>query len=305
MDIKANGKLLLTGEYLILEGAKSIALPLQLGQSLEMKMSAGSELMWKALDADKSEWFSAKIDLFNFDIEKTSDQTKADFLRKIIKKAASMNSDFLSQWKKYKITTKLDFYKDWGLGTSSTLVFLIAMIAEIDPFELYFRLFDGSAYDIACAYAQAPIKYQLTKESIELEEVNFKPKFRDHLFFVYSGRKQDSQVAVQEFKASYKPTKKNEVALITEISEGILEATTLQEFNKLINSHEEIMSQILKKPKLKDQLFPENNVTVKSLGAWGGDFFLYSSEEDPSETPNRLKKKGFDTFFQFDDIVLQ
>ncbi len=305
MNSKANGKLLLTGEYLILKGAKSLALPLKLGQSLQMKTSAGSDLTWKALDADKSEWFSARIDLFNFNVEKTSDTAKADFLRRIIKKAAGINSDFLSQWKKYRITTKLDFNKEWGLGSSSTLVYLIAQLAEVNPFDLYFRLFDGSAYDVACAYAQAPIKYQLTEESIELEEINFKPEYRDHIYFVYSGQKKDSQVAVQEFKASYKPSKLNEVEAISEMTDAILEAKSIQEFNRLIQSHEDLMSKVLGQPTVKERFFPENGVTVKSLGAWGGDFFLFSSENDPADIPKKLDEKGFKTYFKWDEIVLE
>ena len=37
MKIKSNGKFLLTGEYLVLKGATSLALPLKFGQSMEVE----------------------------------------------------------------------------------------------------------------------------------------------------------------------------------------------------------------------------------------------------------------------------
>ena len=62
------------------------------------------------------------------------------------------------------ITTKLTFPRAWGLGTSSTLISLIAQWAKCDPFELLFEAFGGSGYDIACATANSPISYQLPRK---------------------------------------------------------------------------------------------------------------------------------------------
>ena len=39
---------------------------------------------------------------------------------------------------------------------------------------------------------------------------------------------------------------------------------------------------------------------IKSLGAWGGDFILATSKDDPT---SYFKKKGFNTIFKFDDII--
>jgi mevalonate kinase len=50
----SNGKLLITGEYLVLDGAKAFALPTKFGQSLIIE--EGSD-QWVSYDHDGSVWF--------------------------------------------------------------------------------------------------------------------------------------------------------------------------------------------------------------------------------------------------------
>lgn len=45
--IRANGKLLLTGEYLVLDGALSLAFPTRKGQTLLAKKSEKKGFFWK------------------------------------------------------------------------------------------------------------------------------------------------------------------------------------------------------------------------------------------------------------------
>src|SRR5690554_8127321 len=51
LHFKARGKLLLTGEYLVLHGARALALPLNKGQSMKVAYPAQSKafLQWTAL----------------------------------------------------------------------------------------------------------------------------------------------------------------------------------------------------------------------------------------------------------------
>ena len=55
---RGNGKLLITGEYLVLDGALALALPVSLGQSLEFTYSeeARDTLVWKSLNNQGKEW---------------------------------------------------------------------------------------------------------------------------------------------------------------------------------------------------------------------------------------------------------
>ena len=53
----ANGKLLLTGEYLVLDGALAIALPTKLGQSLTVESNQIQKLVWESQDSKSYPWF--------------------------------------------------------------------------------------------------------------------------------------------------------------------------------------------------------------------------------------------------------
>ena len=53
----SNGKLLLTGEYLVLDGALSLAVPTQFGQSLTVETIDERKLIWKSLDEKGNIWF--------------------------------------------------------------------------------------------------------------------------------------------------------------------------------------------------------------------------------------------------------
>ena len=84
------------------------------------------------------------------------------------------------------------------------------------------------------------------------------------------------------------------------ISNKLLLCSSIDEFSKLINTHEAIISKLLKtNPLIKN--FPDYNGVIKSLGAWGGDFFLAIGPENSMEY---FKKKGMNISFSFDDFLL-
>ena len=58
IKFRANAKLLLTGEYLVLLGAKAIALPLRFGQELTILPGDGQHISWESEDINGC-WFSA------------------------------------------------------------------------------------------------------------------------------------------------------------------------------------------------------------------------------------------------------
>ena len=57
----SNGKLLLTAEYVVLDGAKALAVPTRFGQNLKVKKGKNQQINWKSFDADKSIWFQDTI----------------------------------------------------------------------------------------------------------------------------------------------------------------------------------------------------------------------------------------------------
>ena len=60
-EFYSNGKLLITGEYLVLDGAKAFALPTKFGQNLIVEKGSNKEIIWKSYDADGSLWFEDTI----------------------------------------------------------------------------------------------------------------------------------------------------------------------------------------------------------------------------------------------------
>ena len=85
----------------------------------------------------------------------------AETLLDILKEAKRMNPSFLNAVSGFVIKTTLSFPRNWGLGTSSTLINSIAKWAEVDAFQLLWNSFKGSGYDIACAQNNTPIFYQI------------------------------------------------------------------------------------------------------------------------------------------------
>jgi mevalonate kinase len=297
----SNGKLLITGEYLVLDGAKALALPTKYGQYLTVSFGENEEIHWTSFDKDKSIWFQETISFSEIiKYKKTENQSVKSTLIEILHEAYLLNPEFLNSSEGYRISTELTFPKFWGLGTSSTLINNIAQWLEINAFELLKNSFGGSGYDIACAQNDLPIFYQIIDGKPEIETVNFNPDFSANLYFVYLNQKQSSKTAI----ASYYKKQNNLNAVLPEINKitvEIAEAINLEKFQELLQKHENIMSDVLEIPTVKNSLFSDFNGTVKSLGAWGGDFVLVVSIENPTDY---FKAKGFETIISYSDMIL-
>ena len=84
----------------------------------------------------------------------------------------------------------------------------------------------------------------------------------------------------------------------------ISKARSLKKFNELVNKHEEIISQVIGKEKVKEKYFKDFDGEIKSLGAWGGDFIMAGSNVDEKNTYKYFRKKGFKTIFKFDQMLI-
>jgi mevalonate kinase len=302
-EFYSNGKLLITGEYLVLDGAKAFALPTKFGQNLIVEKGKNQEIKWTSFDSDGSVWFE---DSFSFaDISKKTISegatSKRNTLTEILHEGFLLNPDFLNKSEGYSIKTQLTFPRNWGLGTSSTLINNIAQWLEIDAFVLLNNSFGGSGYDIACAQNNTPILYHLENDKPIVEKVTFEPEFAKNLFFVYLDKKQSSKAAI----ASYYNNKHENLAKnstkIDLLTKEVLKAKTLQEFAQALEAHEAEMSNILEMHTVKESLFPDFNGIIKSLGAWGGDFVLVVFKENPSDY---FEEKGFKIIVPYKDMIL-
>jgi hypothetical protein len=57
-------------------------------------------------------------------------------------------------------------------------------------------------------------------------------------------------------------------------------------------------------PRIKEQFFSEYWGEIKSLGAWGGDFILATSERSAEETKTYFNQKGFEVLFKYEQLAI-
>ena len=289
----AHGKLLLTGEYAVMDGALALALPTQLGQSMSVRPTDKKEVFFRSLTSEGRVWFEQVL-------FQGIQHPIAQPLEQLLQEAQRLNPSFLSEQGAW-VETQLEFPQYWGLGSSSTLITMIAQWAEVDPYQLLKASFGGSGYDIACAEANSPILYHLQEGTPRSYPIYYKPAFASQLFFVYLNQKQNSREGI----ALYRAIKKKKDALIqqiTTLTENIYRTTTIDEFCLLIEAHEALLATYLQLPTVKERLFKDFQGTLKSLGAWGGDFILAIGE--PLYIQEYFTSRGFDTVIPFDQMVL-
>ena len=302
-EFYSNGKLLITGEYLVLDGANALALPTKFGQKLIVEQGENKEIKWTSYDADGSIWLDLQLSfdvILNKKMLEESESVK-NTLIEILHQGFLLNPDYIDNSDGYRIATQLTFPRNWGLGTSSTLINNIAQWLEIDAFLLLNNSFGGSGYDIACAQNDSPILYHLDNGKPVVEKVTFDPEFSENLYFVYLDKKQSSKSAIASYYNNKNSHLADDIVVNNKITQEVLEAKTLQEFALALEEHEAAMSTILELQTIKESLFPDFKGVIKSLGAWGGDFVLAISNENPVDYFN---EKGFKTIISYKDMIL-
>lgn len=304
MTFHARGKLLLSSEYLVLDGALALAIPTLLGQQMKVRSSNHSYSGWQAIDHEGNTWLSAEFDWPHPGIRTSSDPEAAQRLIQIFEAIDHLRPGFLQEVGPSQFQTRLEFPREWGLGTSSTLISMMAEWAEIDPFSLLKSTFGGSGYDLACARASGPLFYRLKQGQAQWLEVPFQPPFKDQLYFVYLGKKQNSREGIRHYREKQAGKDPKLIERFTELSWGMARSSMLTDFMDLVREHEEILSSILELPRAKDLFFQGYPGEIKSLGAWGGDFVMATGLESEAATLHFFQEKGFSTILRADQLLL-
>jgi len=303
------GKLLITGEYLVLEGATALAVPTRFGQTLEVQCLDEPKLVWEAFKNTYGCWLKAEFSLPKLRLENatfdSADEGPSEFiaerLSKLLLEARKLNPDFLNSEKGYLVQTRLGFPHDWGLGSSSTLINNLAQWAQVDAFTLLQNTFGGSGYDVAVAQYEQPILYKLMAGKPEVATVDFNPPFKDQVYFVHLNKKQNSQAGIANFRKKNVAEIKDEVSKVSEISETLITENSLENFEKALLQHEQIISKLIDLPTVQEKLFSDYYGQTKSLGAWGGDFILATGDEN---TPKYFKNKGFEVVLKYKEMLI-
>ena len=305
----SNGKLLITGEYVVLDGALSLAIPTKYGQRMEVEFRDSEEtnntLTWYSIDSDGETWYREEFLIKESSTNQSRSvslnptelcniNTVSDKLVEILNKACAMNSWFL-EGGSYTVRTYLDFPNNWGLGSSSTLICNIAKWAEVDAFELLDASFGGSGYDIAVGMMGGDILYR----SPEMwEGYVFSPAFKEQLYFVYLNEKQNSREGIAMYKQKARNAKL--IERISALTEELIACQYFDGFQQLIIEHESLIASQIEIPTVKEKLFADYPFAIKSLGAWGGDFILACGDEN---TPKYFKEKGYDTVLSYAELI--
>lgn len=304
-SINAQGKLLITGEYFVLDGARALANPCRFGQSLWVDKAADGHLYWTSFDHHQNIWFEAhwQVGKGELLLLEHSDEAVAQRLQQIFEQAIQIKASAIEQLQGKKMTTNLSFPKDWGLGTSSTLLSLLSQYLELDAYALLEQTFGGSAYDIACATAKGPILYERVNGVPKVEDVDWYPEFREELFFVYQGQKQNSRAGIQRYRSLGAST----AMLINDVNSltmALLETTSPDEFKSIIEEHEKLVAATIQLPSVKAARFSSFPGAVKSLGAWGGDFVMVLSPWKKDRTQSFFNDQGCRDVLSFDEMLL-
>jgi mevalonate kinase len=289
-----------------MRGAKALAIPVCKGQSIEIEESDNDghpNLLWFAFGPENL-WFKTAFELPSLDIIGTTDRKRSARLQLILLTLKQLNQSIFDGKYSYKIKTRLEFEPEWGFGSSSTLIANLSRWANVDPYTLLNLSIGGSGYDVACALSEKPLLYQLKSLRPTIQTVSFEPSFHKKLFMVYQGNKQDSGNEILRFNQL---TKDNDMETVinqvSEITEQIASTHSFSIFCDLMDKHEALISDLLQHPPLKTS-FPDFDGHIKSLGAWGGDFFLAMSDQTYPEITAYFTGKGLHTIFKYNELII-
>lgn len=302
MEYRAHGKFLLTAEYMVLKGARALALPLKYGQRMTTAAISSDACHWYSAENGKA-WFEAVLDS-SLCITSTNNRAVADRLEQILESVLAQRPEALSLFRGKELRFDTDFNREWGLGTSSTLLALLASYTGTDPYRLLADTFGGSGYDLACATASGPVFFTRTGNGPQVETAPFDPPFKDAIYFVYLGNKQNSAAEVKKFfrDARIDPA---DTARISHISEAFCQTDSPGKLAALMTEHEQIMSRVLHTEPVQEKYFADFEGSVKSMGAWGGDFVMVVSENEEEYVRKYFFDRGFVTILGYSNVLLR
>ncbi|MCB9227484.1 MAG: hypothetical protein H6578_10000 [Chitinophagales bacterium] len=290
----AHGKLMLTGEYVVLDGANTLAVPTKFGQKLEVQTLENNrhQIEWKSYNNNDELWLNTYF-------PKDDKNEFEERLFIILKEIEKLNAEVFYN-KNFSFKTYLEFPNNWGLGSSSTLISLLSQWSGVDAYQLLEKTFGGSGYDIACATANTPIVYNVNDKT-QSKSVVLNSNWTKNTFFVFLEQKQNSREAI----AYYKTLKQTEKPIddFNSLTESLINCTNTIDAIQIVAEHESVMSNLLKIESVNSRLFSDFAGKCKSLGAWGGDFIMAISNEGTQYVENYFKNKGYKTIFNFDKMI--
>jgi len=245
----------------------------------------------------KSDKFGSKFS-FTEDLEiiTTTDGKKALIIRDLLLEIRAGHPEKFAQSLNFQCTT--EFNRNFGLGTSSTLISLLSQWGDVDAYELLEKSFGGSGYDVAVATASGPFLYSV--EDRLKDSISIPSSLTNHILFVYLGKKQKSDQSVLRFQEI--PTTEAQVEVMNDLIYRAATCYAIEEWEKLMEESENLLSEILQLPKVKEKLFSDYPYAVKSLGAWGGDFVMATCR-DVEQAKAYFSERNYFPIYRYEEIA--
>lgn len=303
------GKLLLSNEYAILKDVPGIAFPTKLGQSLLFNETENKrKIQYRAIDHNNKLWFSCDLDFNNGFTSTTDGSDQLDLVLKIFNFLYKENPFIFKKLEScgFYISTQLDFPNYYGLGSSSTFIQNICDVFKADSFNVLQQCFGGSGYDIAIAKEKRAGVFVRSIQYLSDIPTTLQKFFQEqhhNLFFVYLGKKQSSSRSINDLSDRINQMDKQKYE---DLHVFLSSVSTMNQFNDWIVNHEKTLASDLGLTPLVDKFtdISKINGNIKSLGAWGGDFALLSSEYPLNEVKKYFENYQLNEVFRFQEMIL-
>lgn len=301
-----HGKLLLTAEYFVLDGALALAVPTRRGQRFTVRPTlrdGNYDLIWTIRapgDTQASRYTFLREDWTHTRFGE--DPVRAR-LQQLFYAAEKLRPRCTTQLLGRTVECSLEFPPDWGLGSSSTLVHFVATFLGVNAYDLLELTFDGSGYDVACADAAGPLLYRRRGNDPLVTPVDWRPTWAEATWFVHRNQKQNSREGIARYRETETPQGVRE--RISTISQQFCrEIGHLRPAAKLLAEHERLVADALGLPPVGEEPFGDFDGTLKSLGAWGGDFIWALSERPAAYVRDYFNERGYPTVIAYNDMIL-
>ncbi len=336
----ANGKLLLTGEYTVLDGAAALAIPTRQGQHLHVSPLKDDTLRWTSYDCHGTVWLDIQWEPLAATAPQVfvGETTIAARLVQILQAAIALRGGDAGPLIGQQLSSHLTFERQWGLGSSSTLIHCLAAWLQVDPFDLLTSTFGGSGYDLACAAAAGPLRFQRLAGKPSWEPLHWAPNWAHTTHFLYLNQKQNSREGIAHYRRQ--TVQEAEIDYITQCTNLLIGATHLRlptalapalrakknelparslqptpsglpqsmdhfdDLLQLLRQHERCIAQLTQQQTVQERLFPDFPGQLKSLGAWGGDFVWVVSPLSAHDCRTYFQKQGYHTLLPWSALAL-
>lgn len=301
----ARGKLMLTGEYLVLDGARALAVPTKLGQRLEVAISNSPDVLhWESVDVYGNIWFEGAFTRKSLAkrppaVERSPKARLARLLNHIL----TLHPLLWPRGRGLQFRATLAFDRTWGLGSSATLSYLLAAFAGANPYAINNKEFGGSGYDIACAGADGPIVYQLMKGEPIVDRLHWNPTWLQGCYLIHLGQKQDSREGIRNYREHAGSELYKYAEELNDLTDALVNASDQKTAAQVLRKHEALVGYVTHQTPVGKGLFADFKGTVKSLGAWGGDFIL-AVPTSQMDVPGYFASHGLTTCIPANDLLL-